>query len=270
VPETPTLLYRKTNNTIKKMENTGKLSGKVAVITGASKGIGAGIAKAYAKEGAAVVVNYASSKEGADKVVHEITAAGGKAIAVQGNVENAADVKRLFEQTVKAFGKLDVLVNNAGIYSFAGIEDITEDSFHQMFNINVLGSILTIQQAVKLFGDEGGAIINVGSIVSTLDMPTALVYTQTKYAIDGMTRILAKELGPKNIRVNSINPGLIETEGSHSSGVMAGDAEKWHISQTPLGRVGKPEDIAKVAVFLASDDSYWVNGEAIAVAGGQR
>jgi 3-oxoacyl-[acyl-carrier protein] reductase len=270
VPETPTLLYRKTNNTIKKMENTGKLSGKVAVITGASKGIGAGIAKAYAKEGAAVVVNYASSKEGADKVVHEITAAGGKAIAVQGNVENAADVKRLFEQTVKAFGKLDVLVNNAGIYSFAGIEDITEESFHQMFNINVLGSILTIQQAVKLFGDEGGAIINVGSIVSTLDMPTALVYTQTKYAIDGMTRILAKELGPKNIRVNSINPGLIETEGSHSSGVMAGDAEKWHISQTPLGRVGKPEDIAKVAVFLASDDSYWVNGEAIAVAGGQR
>jgi 3-oxoacyl-[acyl-carrier protein] reductase len=270
VLETPTLLYRKTNNTIKKMENTGKLSGKVAVITGASKGIGAGIAKAYAKEGAAVVVNYASSKEGADKVVHEITAAGGKAIAVQGNVENAADVKRLFEQTVKAFGKLDVLVNNAGIYSFAGIEDITEESFHQMFNINVLGSILTIQQAVKLFGDEGGAIINVGSIVSTLDMPTALVYTQTKYAIDGMTRILAKELGPKKIRVNSINPGLIETEGSHSSGVMAGDAEKWHISQTPLGRVGKPEDIAKVAVFLASDDSYWVNGEAIAVAGGQR
>ena len=252
------------------MENSGKLNGKVAVITGASKGIGAGIAKAYAKEGAAVVVNYASSREGADKVVHDITAAGGKAIAVQANVDNAADVKRLFAETAKAFGKLDILVNNAGVYSFAGIEDITEASFHQMFNINVLGSILTTQQAVKLFGDKGGVIINTGSIVSTLDMPTALVYTQTKYAIDGMTRILAKELGPKNIRVNSINPGLIETEGSHSSGVMQGDAEKWHISQTPLGRVGQPEDIAKVAIFLASDDSYWVTGETIAVAGGQR
>jgi 3-oxoacyl-[acyl-carrier protein] reductase len=264
------LLYQKRDNKIKKMENSGKLNGKVAIITGASKGIGAGIAKAYAKEGAAVVVNYASSREGADKVVHEITAAGGKAIAVQGNVDNAADVKRIFEETVKAFGKLDILVNNAGVYSFAGINDITEESFHRMFNINVLGSILTIQQAVKLFGDNGGVIINTGSIVSTLDMPTALVYTQTKYAVDGMTRILAKELGPKKIRVNSINPGLIETEGSHSSGVMNGDAEKWHISETPLGRVGKPEDIAKVAVFLASDDSYWVNGETIAVAGGQR
>lgn len=252
------------------MENSGKLNGKVALITGASKGIGAGIAKAYAKEGAAVAVNYASSLEGADKVVLEITAAGGKAIAVQGNVDSAADVKRIFEETVKAFGKLDILVNNAGVYSFAGIDDITEESFHRMFNINVLGSILTIQQAVKLFGDNGGVIINTGSIVSTLDMPTALVYTQTKYAVDGMTRILAKELGPKKIRVNSINPGLIETEGSHSSGVMNGDAEKWHISQTPLGRVGKPDDIAKVAVFLASEDSYWVNGETIAVAGGQR
>lgn len=252
------------------MENSGKLNGKVAVITGASKGIGAGIAKAYANEGAAVVVNYASSREDADKVVQEITATGGKAIAVQGSVDKAADVKRLFEETVKAFGKLDILVNNAGVYSFAGIEDITEESFHRMFNINVLGSILTIQQAVKLFGEKGGVIINTGSIVSTLDMPTALVYTQTKYAIDAMTRILAKELGPKNIRVNSINPGLIETEGSHSSGVMNGEAEKWHVSETPLGRVGKPEDIAKVAVFLASEGSYWIHGEAIAVAGGQR
>ena len=252
------------------MENSGKLNGKVAIITGASKGIGAGIAKAYAKEGAAVVINYASSREDADKVVKEITAAGGKAIAVQANVGNAADVIRLFEETVKAYGKLDVLVNNAGVYKFAGIADITEESFHQMFNINVLGSILTIQQAVKLFGDKGGVIINTGSIVSTLDMPTSLIYTQTKYAVDAMTRILAKELGPKNIRVNSINPGLIETEGSHSSGVMNGDAEKWHVSETPLGRVGKPEDIAKVAVFLASADSYWIHGETIAVAGGQR
>jgi 3-oxoacyl-[acyl-carrier protein] reductase len=252
------------------MENSGKLNGKVALITGASKGIGAGIAKAYAKEGAAVVVNYASSREGADQVVQEIKAAGGKAVAIQGNVDNSADVKRLFEETIKAFGKLDILVNNAGVYSFAGIEDITEESFHRMFNINVLGSILTIQQAVKLFGDDGGVIINTGSIVSTLDMPTSLIYTQTKYAVDAMTRILAKELGPKKIRVNSINPGLIETEGSHSSGVMQGEAEKWHVSETPLGRVGKPEDIAKVAVFLASDDAYWINGETIAVAGGQR
>jgi len=252
------------------MENSGKLNGKVALITGASKGIGAGIAKAYANEGAAVVVNYASSRADADKVVQEIITSGGKAIAVQGNVENAADVKRMFDEAIKEFGKLDVLVNNAGIYKFAGIEDITEDQFHQMFNINVLGSILTIQQAVKLFGDKGGAIINIGSIVSTLDMPTSLIYTQTKYAVDAMTRILAKELGAKKIRVNSINPGLIETEGSHSSGVINGDAEKWHVSETPLGRVGKPEDIAKVAVFLASEESYWVNGETIAVAGGQR
>jgi 3-oxoacyl-[acyl-carrier protein] reductase len=252
------------------MENSGKLNGKVALVTGASKGIGAGIAKAYANQGATVIVNYASNKNDADKVVQEITANGGKAIAIQGNVEKSADVKRIFEEIVNAFGTLDILVNNAGIYSFASIDDITEESFHNMFNINVLGSILTIQQALKIFGDKGGVIINTGSIVSTLDMPTALVYTQTKYAIDAMTRILAKELGPKKIRINSINPGLIETEGSHSSGVMNGDAEKWHVSETPLGRVGKPDDIAKVAVFLASDDSYWITGETIAVSGGQR
>lgn len=252
------------------MENLGKLNGKVALITGASKGIGAGIAKAYANQGATVIVNYASSKSDADKVVEEITSNGGKAIAIQGNVEKSVDVKRIFEEIVKSFGKLDILVNNAGVYKFAGIDDITEESFHNMFNINVLGSILTIQQAVKLFGDKGGVIINTGSIVSTLDMPTTLIYTQTKYAVDAMTRILAKELGPKNIRINSINPGLIETEGSHSSGVMNGDAEKWHVSETPLGRVGKPVDIAKVAVFLASEDSYWITGETIAVSGGQR
>ncbi|MDR6760361.1 3-oxoacyl-[acyl-carrier protein] reductase [Flavobacterium sp. 2755] len=252
------------------MENSQKLNGKIALITGASKGIGAGIAKAYANQGATVVVNYASNKNDADKVVEEITTNGGKAIAIQGNVEKAADVKRIFEEILKSFGKLDILVNNAGVYSFAGIDDITEESFHRMFNINVLGSILTIQQAAKLFGDKGGVIINVGSIVSTLDMPTTLVYTQTKYAVDAMTRILAKEFGPKKIRVNSINPGLIETEGSHSSGVMNGDAEKWHVSETPLARVGKPEDIAKVAVFLASEDSYWITGETIAVSGGQR
>ncbi|MDA6068421.1 glucose 1-dehydrogenase [Flavobacterium sp. AC] len=252
------------------MENSGKLNGKVALITGASKGIGAGIAKAYANQGATVVVNYASNKNDADKVVEEISANGGKAIAIQGNVEKSEDVKRIFEEIAKTFGKLDVLVNNAGVYSFAGIDDITEESFHHMFNVNVLGSILTIQQAVKLFGDKGGVIINTGSIVSTLDMPTSLVYSQSKYAVDAMTRILAKELGTKKIRVNSINPGLIETEGSHSSGIINGDAEKWHVSETPLGRVGKPDDIAKVAVFLASEDSYWITGETIAVSGGQR
>lgn len=252
------------------MKQTSKLSGKIALITGASKGIGAGIARAYAKEGATVIVNYASSREGADKVVAAITASGGKAVAIQARVDLKADVQRLFAEIKETFGRLDILVNNAGIYSFAGIEDITEESFHSMFNINVLGSILTIQQAVKLFGDDGGVIINTGSIVSTLDMPSALVYTQTKYAVDAMTRILAKELGPKKIRVNSINPGLIETEGTYSSGVMQGEAEKWHVAETPLGRVGKPEDIANVSVFLASDDSYWIHGETIAVGGGQR
>ncbi len=252
------------------MESKGKLQGKVAIITGASKGIGAGIAKRYAAEGASVVVNYSSSKEGADKVVSEITAAGGKAIAVQGSVSSSADMRRLFEKAKEHFGRLDILVNNAGIYSFAGISDISEEAFHEMFNTNLLGSILAIQQAVKLFGEEGGSIINVGSIVSTLDMPTSLVYTATKYSVDAMTRILAKELGPKKIRVNSINPGLIETEGSHASGVINGPAEKWHLSETPLGRIGRPDDIAKVAVFLAGEDSYWVNGETIAVAGGQR
>lgn len=247
-----------------------RLQNKVAVVTGASKGIGAAIASAYASEGAKVVVNYASSKSDADKVVKEITAAGGKAVAIQGNVADATDVKRLFEETVKVFGTPDILVNNAGIYSFAGIEEITEDSFHAMYNTNVLGTILTIQQAVKSFGDKGGTIINTGSVVSTLDMPTALVYSTTKYAVDGITRILAKELGPKKIRVNSINPGLIETEGTHTSGVMGGPGEQWHVAETPLGRVGKPKDIANVAVFLASEESYWVNGELIAVSGGQR
>lgn len=247
-----------------------KLNNKVAIVTGASKGIGAAIAKEYAAAGASVVVNYASSKKGAETVVEEIAAAGGKAIAVQANVAVAADVQRLFEETIKAFGKPDILVNNAGIYSFAPIESVTEESFHAMYNTNVLGTLLTIQQAVKAFGDSGGTIINTGSIVSTLDMPTAVVYSTTKYAVDGITRILAKELGPKKIRVNSINPGLIETEGTHESGVMGSGTEEWHRSETPLSRVGQPTDIAKVALFLASDDSYWVNGELIAVGGGQR
>lgn len=252
------------------MRTSGKLNGKVAIITGASKGIGAAIAREYAAEGASVAINYASDKKGAERVMHEIISSGGKAIAVQGNVSNAADVRRLFDETKMAFGKLDILVNNAGVYSFADIEDVTEESFHSMYNTNVLGTILTIQQAVRSFNGKGGTIINTGSVVTTLDMPTALVYTTTKYAVDGITRILAKELGPKKIRVNSINPGLIETEGTHASGVMGGEGEKWHLSETPLGRVGKPSDIAKVAVFLASEDSYWVNGELITVSGGQR
>ncbi|XZF16331.1 glucose 1-dehydrogenase [Chitinophagaceae bacterium MMS25-I14] len=247
-----------------------KLNNKVAIVTGASKGIGAAIAKEYAAAGAAVVVNYAGSKAGADNVVSEITAGGGKAIAIQADVSKPADVKRLFDETIKTFGRPDILVNNAGIYSFAPIEAITEESFHAMYNTNVLGTILTIQQAIKAFGDNGGTIINTGSIVTTLDMPATLVYSTTKYAVDGITRILAKELGPKKIRVNSISPGLIETEGTHASGVMGGDGEQFHLSGTPLGRVGQPSDIAKVALFLASEDSYWVNGELIAVSGGQR
>lgn len=252
------------------MKTEGKLRGKVAIITGASKGIGAAIAREYAAEGASVVINYASDRKGAESVMNHIINDGGKAIAVQGNVSNGTDVQRLFDETKKAFGKPDILVNNAGVYSFADVEQITEESFHTMYNTNVWGTILTIQQAVKSFNGHGGTIINTGSVVTTLDMPTALVYTTTKYAVDGITRILAKELGPKKIRVNSINPGLVETEGTHTSGVMGGEGEKWHLSQTPLGRVGKPTDIAKVAVFLASDDSYWVNGELIAVSGGQR
>jgi 3-oxoacyl-[acyl-carrier protein] reductase len=247
-----------------------QLQNKVAIITGASKGIGAQMAKTFASEGASVVVNYSSGREGAEKLVAEISARGGSAIAVQANVSKADEVKRLFDQTQKTFGRLDILVNNAGVYSFATIDTITEESFHWMTNINVLGQILTIQQAVKLFGPEGGSIINIGSILSTLDMPTALVYTTTKYAVDALTRVLAKELGPRKIRVNSINPGLIETEGTHASGVMGGEGEKWHVSETPLGRVGQPEDISRVAVFLASEESRWVTGELIAVSGGQR
>src|SRR5258708_9895527 len=195
---------------------------------------------------------------------------GGKAITVQGSVSNAADVQRLFDETKKTFGKLDILVNNAGVYSFADIEAITEESFHKMYNTNVWGTILTIQHAVKSFNGNGGTIINTGSVVTTLDMPTALVYSTTKYAVDGITRLLAKELGPSKIRVNSINPGLIETEGTHSSSVIGGVGEKWHLFQTPLGRVGKPPDISKVPLFLASHHSYSFNWELIAVSGGQR
>jgi 3-oxoacyl-[acyl-carrier protein] reductase len=247
-----------------------KLKNKVAVVTGASKGIGAGIAKSLAAEGAAVVVNYASSKEGADRVVAEINEKGGKAVAVQGDVSKAPDVQRLFAETQKAFGKLDVLVNNAGVYEFVPLGEITENHFHRLFNTNVLGLILASQEASKLFGPEGGSIINIGSTASSVTPPTTAVYTATKGAVDAVTRVLAKELGPKNIRVNSINPGMVETEGVHTGGFIGSDFQKQLEAQTPLGRIAQPEDIAPIAVFLASADSGWLTGETLLASGGLR
>jgi len=247
-----------------------KLAGKVAVVTGASKGIGAGIAKGLAAEGAAVVVNYASSREGADKVVAEITARGGKAIAVHGDVSKAGDVQRIFAETKKAFGTLDVLVNNAGVYSFAPLEAVTEDEFHRQFNTNVLGLILSTQEAQKHFGPEGGSVINIGSAATDITPPASVVYTATKGAVTSITQVLAKELGPRKIRVNSINPGMVETEGAHSAGVIGGDFETMAVSQTPLGRIGQPGDVTPVAVFLASAESGWLTGETLVVSGGMR
>jgi 3-oxoacyl-[acyl-carrier protein] reductase len=239
-------------------------------VTGASKGIGAGIAKGLAAEGASVVVNYSSSKDGADRVVAEITGQGGKAIAVQGDVSKAADVQRIFADTRKAFGHLDILVNNAGIYEFAPLEQITEEQFHRMFNTNVLGLILATKEASKHFGPEGGSVINVGSTASQITPPTSAVYTATKGAVDAVTHVLAKELGPRKIRVNSINPGMIETEGVHTGGLYGGDMQKTFEAQTPLGRIGQPEDIAPIAVFLASGDSGWLTGETLLASGGLR
>lgn len=248
----------------------GKLKGKVAIVTGASKGIGAGIAKGLGAEGAAVVVNYASSREGADHVVKEITSKGGKAIAVQGDMSKSADVKRLFAETKKAFGKLDVLVNNAGVFQFDPLEAVTENEFHREYNTNVLGPILAIQEGVKHFGPEGGSVINISSVASTGAMPGSVVYSSTKSALDSVTRVLAAELGARQIRVNSINPGGVETEGTHRIGVVGSDFQKQMVAQTPLGRFGQPEDIARVAVFLASDDSGWLTGERITASGGYR
>ena len=248
----------------------GKLSNKVAVVTGASKGIGAAIAKSLAAEGAAVVVNYASSKDGADRVVAEIKKQGGKAIAIQGDVAKAADVERLFSETRKAFGRLDVLVNNAGIYQFAPLEEITEEHFHRQFNTNVLGLLLATREAAKYFDGEGGSVINIGSVASSLTPPTASVYAGTKAAVDAVTRTLAKELGPKKIRVNSINPGVVNTEGTTSQGIIGSDFEANAVAQTPLGRYAEPEDIAPLAVFLASTDSSWLTGELITASGGLR
>jgi 3-oxoacyl-[acyl-carrier protein] reductase len=235
-------------------------------VTGASKGIGAGIAKGLAAEGAAVVVNYASSKDGADRVVADIKAKGGKAIAVQGDVAKAAEVKKIFAETKQAFGRLDILVNNAGVYnSLLPLEKVTEEDFHRHFNINVLGLLLATKEAAKLFGDEGGSVINIGSVASDLTSPNTVVYTATKGAVDA---VLAKELGPRKIRVNSINPGMIETEGTHAVGVIGSDFEKQLVAQTPLGRTGQPDEIAPVAVFLASDESRWVTGDTLTVSGG--
>ena len=248
----------------------GKLNGQVAIVTGASKGIGAGIAKQFAADGATVVVNYASAKTDADKVVDEITKRDGKAVAVQGNVAKKADVEHLFAGAKKAFGKIDILVNNAGVYQFAPLEEATEEEFHREFNTNVLGLILATQESLKHFGPQGGSIINIGSLASSLTPPTAVIYNATKGAVDAITRTLAKELGPKKIKVNSINPGMVVTEGAVAGGYTEGDMRKMFEAQTPLGRVGETDDIAPAAVFFASDDSKWITGETLLIAGGLR
>lgn len=247
-----------------------KLENKVAVVTGASKGIGASIAKHLAAEGAAVVVNYASSKAGADKVVDEITLKGGRAIAVQGDVSKKADIDQLFAETKKAYGQVDILVNNAGVYEFSPLEAINEEHFHKQYNLNVLGLLLTTQEAVKLIGPEGGSIINISSVVSSYTPPGSAVYSGTKAAVDALTKVLSKELGAKKIRVNAINPGMVETEGVHTAGFAEGEFRQQVESQTPLGRIGQPQDIATAAVFLASNDSSWITGETLVVSGGLR
>lgn len=244
-----------------------KLSGKVAVVTGASKGIGAAIAKALGAEGASVIVNYSSSRSGAEAVVAEIAKAGGKAVAVQGDVSKASDAKSVVDAAIRHYGRLDILVNNSGVYGFAPIQEITEENFHQHFNINVLGLLLTTQAAVRHLG-EGGSIINIGSLVSRITPPGSAVYSGTKGAVDAITGVLAKELGPKRIRVNSINPGMVETEGTVGGGFIGSDFEKEAVAQTPLGRIGKPDDIADIAVFLASNDSRWLTGEQLVASGG--
>jgi 3-oxoacyl-[acyl-carrier protein] reductase len=246
-----------------------KLAGKVAVVTGASKGIGAAIAKSLAAEGASVVVNYASSKTGADKVVADITKAGGKAVAVAGDVSKAAAAQGIVDAAVKQYGHLDILVNNSGVYEFSPIESVTEEQFHRQFNVNVLGLLLTTQAAVKHLG-EGGTIINIGSSAARLTPPNSAVYSGTKGAVDAITGVLAKELGPKKIRVNTIKPGMVETEGTHSAGFIGSDFEKAMVAQSPLGRIGQPDDIAEIAVFLASNDSRWLTGEQLLATGGIR
>jgi len=244
-----------------------KLNGKVAIVTGASKGIGAAIAKSLAAAGASVVVNYASSKEGAENVVADITKAGGKAVAVKGDVSKAAEAKGIVDAAITHYGKLDVLVNNSGVYAFSPIDDITEEEFHRQFNINVLGLLLTTQAASKHLG-EGSSIINIGSVVSRITPPGSAIYTGTKGAVDAITGVLSRELGPRKIRVNALNPGMVETEGSRSAGFIGSDFESGTVAQTPLGRIGQPNDIASIAVFLASDDSAWLTGEQLLAGGG--
>jgi len=246
-----------------------KLTGKVAIVTGASKGIGAAIATHLAAAGASVVVNYSSSKEGADRVVAEITSKGGKAVAVQANVVQQADIDRLFAETKTAFGRLDILVNNAGVYDFAPLESVTEEHFHRQFNLNVLGLLLTSQKAVASFDASGGSIINISSVAGVSPAPGASVYSATKGAVDAITKALSKELGARKIRVNSLNPGMIETEGVHTAGIIGTDFHKTIEAQTPLGRIGQPDDIGPVAVFLASADSGWITGQTLLVSGGQ-
>ncbi|RSL16073.1 3-oxoacyl-[acyl-carrier protein] reductase [Edaphobacter aggregans] len=248
----------------------GKLTGKVAVVTGASKGIGAAIARELAKEGAAVVINYASSSKGAEDTVTQITSSGGKAIAVQADVAKATDIERLFAETKKAFGQLDILVNNAGVFKFGTLDQVTEEEFHRHFNTNVLGLLLVSREAAKLFGEQGGSIINIGSTVSSYTPPGSAIYTATKAAVDAITGVLAKELAPRKIRVNSVNPGLTETEGTHTVGMIGGDMQKKREAETPLGRIGQPSDIAPIVAFFASNDSYWLTGEIVNASGGFR
>jgi 3-oxoacyl-[acyl-carrier protein] reductase len=252
------------------MSTSPKLSGKVAIVTGASKGIGAAIATHLAAAGASVVVNYSSSKEGADRVVDLIAKGGGKAAAVQANVAKKAEIDRLFAEAKSAFGRLDILVNNAGIFDFKPLSEVTEEHFHKQFDLNVLGLLLTSQKAAEAFGEEGGSIINISSVVSVTPQPNGAVYSATKAAVDAITSSLAKELGPRKIRVNSLNPGMIETEGFHTAGIAGSEMQKMVEGQTPLGRIGQPDDIGPVAVFLASEDSRWITGQAILVSGGHK
>lgn len=247
-----------------------KLSGKTAIVTGGSKGIGASIALQLAEEGASVVVNYSTSREGADRIVQAINRKGGKAIAVQANMSQQKDIDHLLSETIKAFGKLDILINNAGIYEFAPLEEITAEHFHKHFNLNVLGLLLACQASVKHFSPAGGSIVNISSVASKVWAPNAAVYSATKAAVDSITRTLGSELGPKKIRVNAINPGVVQTEGTQSAGILESDLRKKVEARTPLGRIGVPEDIATAAVFLASDDSSWITGETLVISGGFR
>jgi len=252
------------------MNNSKKLDGKVAVVSGASKGIGAAIAKALGAEGANVVVNYASGKSDGEKVAKEITALGGKALVVQANMSKPTEIAGLFAESKKAFGRLDILVNNAGIYEFSPLDKVTEEHFHKQFNLNVLGLLLASQAAARQFGAAGGSIINLSSIVSTLAISESAVYSGTKGAVDAITRSLASELGPRGIRVNAIRPGMVETEGTRSAGIAESEMRKQVEAQTPLRRIGQPQDIAGTAVFLASDDSSWITGETFVISGGYR